>query len=103
MRALLDQDPVTRVKEVFHWDDLTQSFVVETLQDVEPVVEETKAQFAATDERARWKGDLHRVAQIPLSVWQDLEKKGITKDEKLLKRWLNDRDNLVFRTRPGRV
>jgi len=57
-------------------------------------------------ERA-WKGDWHRIASIPLNVAFD-EDLGLMKaheqgDEKYLSRWLNDGDNLAFRTRGGRV
>lgn len=57
-------------------------------------------------ERA-WKGDWHRIASIPLNVAFD-EDLGLMKaheqgDEKYLSRWLNDGQNVAFRTRGGRV
>ena len=39
-----------------------------------------------------------KVASIPLVVWNDLQKKGITRDKAAFKRWLNDPDNKFFRT-----
>lgn len=42
-------------------------------------------------------------AKIPLTIYVDLQKKGITKDPEQFRRWLNDRDNRVFRTSEGKV
>jgi hypothetical protein len=33
----------------------------------------------------------------------DLKQKGIVNDPKRLRKWLNDRDNALFRTKLGRV
>jgi hypothetical protein len=46
---------------------------------------------------------MHKVGSIPMSIYHELQKQGILQDEKRLKKWLNDPDNRVFRTRPGRV
>jgi hypothetical protein len=35
-------------------------------------------------------------------IWQQLQKLGITKDQKALNAWLDERDNRVFRTDDGR-
>jgi hypothetical protein len=42
--------------------------------------------------------DTVHVARIPMVIWQNLQRLGITKDEAALNRWLNDPDNCVFRT-----
>jgi hypothetical protein len=34
-------------------------------------------------------------------VYYELKRQGIADDPKALKKWLNDRDNQVFRTRAG--
>ena len=49
----------------------------------------------ATDDRLRLL--IERVERL------EEEKKGIADDNKKMKAWLNDRDNVLFRTRPGRV
>jgi hypothetical protein len=36
-------------------------------------------------------------------IYYDLQRRGILQDEKRLKAWLNDPENRVFRTRPGKV
>jgi hypothetical protein len=44
-----------------------------------------------------------RVASIPLVVWEEWKKEGDVRDPNFLRKKLNDRDNLYFRTRPGRI
>jgi hypothetical protein len=100
---VLSNDPETGIQELFYYDPDTDQMAIEVVQDVTPILEVSKALFAQTDARAGWKGDLHRVAQIPLVLFYELKKKGLTIDRKAMKRWLNDRDNEAFRTRPGRV
>jgi hypothetical protein len=100
---LLEYDPVMKVKRIFHYDEVEDAFTIETQQDVEHVAEHAKGLKNLVDERAPWKGDMHQVASIPLTIWADLMAKGIAQDDKALRRWLNDRDNNVFRTRPGVV
>lgn len=103
MGMVMDRDFNAGIKRVFHYDHSNDSFAIETRQSVTDVVEQAKARAAEIDERAPWKGDFHHVAQIPIILWEELRRKGIADDPKALKAWLNDRDNLAFRTRPGRV
>jgi len=102
MKRVLSKDPSTGVTEFFTFDRMNDTFTIHSEQDVAPTIERAKASFNSTDERARW-GDWQRVATIPLVVLNDLKKKGIADDNKKMKAWLNDRDNMLFRTRPGRV
>jgi hypothetical protein len=79
-------------------------FIINSVQDVEAIVEANKAAYNGVDERARFgKETFNRVANIPNVVIEDLMQKGIWGDKKKLLRWLDDRDNLAFRTRPGRL
>ena len=102
-RRVLDRDPLSGVTRYWSWDPEQQASVIETVHDVTPILEHNKALQARTDERAGWKGNWHRVAAIPLSLYFALKQKGITKDRKALRKWLNDPDNRLFRTRTGRV
>jgi hypothetical protein len=84
--------------------------IVKQTQDISGIIEFNKAQYNETDSRARWGNDAigSKVASIPLTVFQDLEKKGITRgftilDHKRFKEFLNNPDNVVFRTRAGRI
>ncbi len=76
---------------------------IQTVQDVEDVAESNKQSFNQVDERANWQGDMHKVASIPMAIFYDLKRKGILDDPAAMKKWLNDSDNRVFRTRPGTV
>jgi hypothetical protein len=104
MQRLIDTDPIVRRKHVFHADG--DNFFIETVQDVEPNLERSKGQYNEFSHKSaqRFKGDLlHKVAEIPITVWEDLKRSGIADDEKALAKWLDDRDNSVFRTMPGRL
>lgn len=107
MKRLFDYDPVTGTRQWFHWNEADDSFTIQTEQDVSQIVEANKASFNAfTSGKDKWGeefGQRTRVASIPLNVYQDLKKRGVLKDQAALKRWLNDPDNAVFRTRPGTV
>lgn len=86
-----------------------ENLIVTQKQDITDIVEANKADYNATDSKASWGDTLNnRVARIPLSVFTDLEKQGITRgftviDMKRFKDWLNNPDNRVFRTRAGRI
>lgn len=97
---LLAGDPFTKSDTRFHADG--DEFVVESRQDVEPVIERNKRAFRNADRSYRDR-DFHHVASIPTVVWFRLKKEGIADDPKRLKAWLNDRDNRLFRTKPGVV
>jgi len=84
--------------------------IIETRQDVSGIIEQNKKEYNSFDERARWSDELfgNKVASIPLTVIDDLNKIGIMRgfhvvDEKRFKAWLNNSDNRVFRTRTGVV
>jgi hypothetical protein len=106
-RRLFDYDPITGVKQWFHMADDEKSFTIQTEQPVDALIDANRAQFNSfSSGRDKWGdqiGASTKVASIPLNVYQDLKSKGILKDQAALKRWLNDPDNAVFRTRPGNV
>lgn len=101
-KRLFDVDPLTGARQFFYHDEETDETVIETVQDLDPLFEFNAQSFNAIDERARW-GDGKTVARLPLNVYMDLKQKGIIDDQRKFRAWLNDRDNLKFRTRPGRV
>ena len=102
MQRLFSVDPVTRTRKTFHWNESDESFVIETKQDVTDAVELTQAEFNAMDERSRW-GDMSKVASIPMTEVAELQRKGIWQDDRALLKWLDDRNNRKYRTRPGRL
>lgn len=102
---ILDADIRTGITSIWHHDIHTgDANIIETVQDAEPIVEMNKARASNFDERSGWKGDgFHLVASIPNVVMMDLKKRGVLDDPAAFKKWLNDKDNSAFRTRPGRV
>jgi len=99
-RLLLDADYGARRTQIMH----TQSdneVVIETLQNVDDILDITKQQY--NDSAGERFGTRAQVARIPAVVWGDLVRSGIAFDPVAFKKWLNDFDNRVWRTRPGRV
>ncbi len=102
---VFSQDADARTVDYFH--DLGDGqYAIETRQDVTGLVEFNKV--LQNENTGRW-GELEMVAQIPLTVLEDLQRKGVIdsmwnlKDEPGFRRWLNDRDNLAFRCKLGKV
>lgn len=92
------------------FQDVGDQLIVTQKQDIGAILEANKADYVQTDKKTKWgDGQLsNRVARIPLTVFQDLEKLGITRgftviDMKRFKEWLNNPDNQVFRTRAGKI
>lgn len=103
------QNPTNFRQTAVHADG-EGGIVIQTRQDVSNIVEQNKKEYNSYDERARWSDQLfgNKVASIPMTVIDDLNKVGIMRgfailDEKRFKAWLNERDNRVFRTRTGVV
>ena len=97
---LWDTDPLTGTKTFFRMEDGAKTFDLITESTVDPILEENQR---LRKEDPNFKGDQVRVASIPMAVWSELMRKGIAQDETEMKKWLNDRDNEVFRTARGRV
>lgn len=96
-------------KQVAHSDG-DGGLIVQTIQDVSEIIDQNINEFNSYDERAKWSDHAfgNKVASIPLTVIDDLNKKGIMRgfhvlDEKAFRNWLNHPDNRFFRTRPGVV
>jgi len=84
--------------------------VIQTRQDVTEIMEQNKKEFNSFDERAKWSDQLfgNKVASIPMTVIDDLNKQGIMRgfavlDDKRFAMWLNDPMNRAWRTRTGKV
>lgn len=100
---LFDHDAERGITRIFHYDTDTEESTIETISDVTDIVESNRRQFNNVDERAGYKGDLHKIGSIPMSLYFQLKEQGIMGDQARLKKWLNDPDNRFFRTRPGTV
>ena len=105
MAKLIQKDEVRT--QTAHEADNGQ-IVIATTQDVSDIVEQNKQEYNATN--GRWGDDIfdNKIASIPLTVIDDLNKAGIMRgfavlDQKKFRAWLNNPDNRFFRTRQGRV
>jgi len=105
MAKLLEKDNV-RQKVAHNTDD--GEIVIATEQDVSNIIEQNKKEYNATN--GRWGEDVfdNKIASIPLTVVDDLNKLNIMRgfhviDQKKFKAWLNNPDNRFFRTRQGKV
>jgi hypothetical protein len=101
-KKLFEKDELTGATKYWHYDADKDEAIIETVYDATPYIEQNKALYNAHDSTDRW-GEWTRVAQVPMQLYWELKAKGIADDPKAMKKWLNDRDNLLFRTRPGKV
>ena len=85
---------------------------IDTYQDVEPIIEKNKQDLINYGDKLSFgkasgmKTGGVTVASIPTTIWELWMKAtngAIQKDEKLLKKYLNDPDNKYFRTTPTRI
>lgn len=99
---VVSQNDLIGQKQIMHFHE-DGGITLETKQDATEIIKANRQTYNQVDERAGWKGEFHRVASIPMSVWFQLKQQGILDDQAALKRWLNDSNNAAFRTRPGKV
>lgn len=99
-----------KIRETAVHADGEGGIIIQTRQDVSAIVEQNKKEYNSFDERARWSDNLfgNKVASIPLTVIDDLNKQGIMRgyavvDEKRFALFLNDPMNRAWRTRTGVV
>jgi hypothetical protein len=69
--------PTTFRTSVAH--DTDQGLVLETRQDISEIIENNLQQRKLTDRRTRWGDDIfdNKIASIPMTVFDELNKKGI--------------------------
>ena len=107
-RRLFDHDEFSGITEWYMYDDETDGFIIESVQDVEPLVELNKSLYNDTEKHTKY-GEWTRIASIPPVIVMELAKQGILSpagailDDKRYRKWLNDSDNRCFRTRAGKV
>jgi hypothetical protein len=100
-RTILDTwNPVTRRSTELVIDGETGLPLIVHTQDTKPIIEHCKR--LASNFQGTNREDITHVASIPLVVYRQLEALGITKDRKAFDRWLDERDNRVFRTDDAR-
>ena len=94
--------------DTFHSNANEDEFTINTVQDVEPILDENKRNFNDYGDLLTpgKSGEGVRVASIPFAVWTQWMREtngAIEKDHKLMKKYLHDPDNKYFRTTPTRV
>lgn len=109
---VLRSDTITQSATVWHDQPADDSYIIESVQDVEDIIDLNKAQYNSTDERARF-SPLNSSVDIPIAridmvTYMELVREGIINlrgegDEKAFTKWLNDPENRAYRLRPGRV
>lgn len=105
-RRLLDVDRMTGVAEYHHYDAETDRTIVETVQDVTPLLERNKALQNADDRGWSASRDLRRAAAIPdIIVLKWRNEYGIDVFDRnhwpAVKKLLNDPEWRYLRTAPG--
>ena len=101
-RTVFEYMPGRRTDMIEHSDGRT---TFNTYQDVEPIIEHNKMMMNEYGDKLTpgKRGTWHRVASIPVNVWEQwlsATDQAIEKDKKLLNKYLNDPDNKFFRTSP---
>lgn len=108
-------NPLFGIRRIFHGED-DGSFVMETRQETQPIVEGAAmirdAQRHAGLQKFDPKKEFHQIASIPVTIFYDLKRRGIlggeaheptVLDSKAFMKWLHDSDNKAFRTHEGTV
>lgn len=102
-RRPIDRDTVSGIATYFHYDEANDSFHIESVQDIEPILEANRREFNEyTSGRDKW-GDHQKIAHIPNVVLSELMASGKLWDKVYMRKWLNDPANSPYRTRPGRI
>ena len=110
--TLLDVQPGSY--DVFHEEpegNDTYTYTVETRPDPlvrQEILDANKRQYNDYGDKLSLgkRGEWHKVASIPLTVYEQWKKEtngAIDKDSKLLAKYLNDPDNKYFKTAPTKL
>jgi hypothetical protein len=107
-RRLIDVDPLTRVATYHHYDHSTEETVLESVQDVAPIVERNKALQNADDKGWAPSRELRRAATIPdiiILKWRNELGIDVFNPDHwpAVKRLLNDPEWRHLRTAPGTI
>ena len=93
------------MKRTFHYDDQEGKAYIKSEEDISSVLEKNKRSF--NDAPMRHKSEVfNHTARIPYVVIEKIKNEtgvDILKDPDALRKFLNDPDNKMFRTRPGKV
>lgn len=98
---------MSAVIDTFHYDESTDTAVIKSVQDVEPILEANKRAF---NDSGGYKSEvMNHKARIPEVIalkWcndNGVKYQEFLSDPNIMRRFLNDPDNKAWLTRPGRV
>jgi hypothetical protein len=80
-------------------DDPMGDFAIQTIEDVEPIIDSVKELEDNQSNKSNWK----HMARVPVTVVEQAMREGWFHDEKRWAQWLNDGQNKDFRVWKGRV
>jgi hypothetical protein len=100
-KRLFSHDPEFGVTKFWHADDESDKCWIETVQDIEPLLKDAYECRKET-QGTRW-GDGAHVAYIPAFALAEAYASGNQINPDYWRRWLNDPNNVRYRTRPGKV
>jgi len=111
VRKLLSEDynPETGFTLRYYWDSADEKVIVQHLQDVEDQLDVNQREYNTHGDYRRFgKGYMHKMASVPMSVYEMWRKDGFDllspdTDDKAIRRRLNDRAYSKFRTMPGKL
>lgn len=94
-------DATGTVVRVLHADDRDPDgdFAIETVEDVEPLLDYVKARRDVQNPKA----NMRHVAEIPVTIYEKAFREGWLHDQAAWNRFLNDADNKAFRIWEGRL
>ena len=105
-KGVIQQTPERRTD--MHFDEVDNTILFNTVQNVTPVLEENKRRMNAYDKKLTMgtRGEWHHAASIPVTIWERWMKEtngAIEKDSKLLARYVNDHDFKYFKVAPTNI
>lgn len=80
-------------------DDPYGDFAIQTVEDVEPIIDSVKVLEEHQDQKA----PMRHVARVPVTIVEQAMREGWFHDQAKWNRWLNDPQNKDFRVWKGRV
>ncbi len=93
---LLDADPWSGSIQKMHITT-DQKLVLETTTNIDALAEQNKI-LRNEESRTSKTGDMVLAARLPLTVYMDLQKRGIINDKAAMRKWLASDDAKPFKT-----
>ena len=102
-RRLFSHNPGLGITKYWHYDDDTDTAVIESVAEHEGLLEaalRSRNDFTSLD---RMGDGVQKVADVPMDIYSEWLRTGKDKDPAFVRKWLNDPENRRYRTRLMRV